>query len=39
MKADAQTEAAVLAALEQTRQVYEQRDMARLLALFAPTLI
>jgi ketosteroid isomerase-like protein len=36
MKADAQTEAAVLAALEQTRQAYEQRDMARLLALFAP---
>ena len=36
MKADAQTEAAVMASLEQFKQAYEQRDMARLLALFAP---
>ena len=36
MKADAHTEAAVMATLEQFKQAYEQRDMARLLALFAP---
>jgi ketosteroid isomerase-like protein len=36
MKADAQTEAAVLATLEEYKQAYEQRDMDRLLALFAP---
>jgi ketosteroid isomerase-like protein len=36
MKADAQTEAAVLATLEQFKQAYEQRDVERLLALFAP---
>ncbi len=36
MKADAQTEAAVMAALEQFKQAYQQRDLERLLALFAP---
>jgi uncharacterized protein (TIGR02246 family) len=36
MKADAQTEAAVLAVLEEYRQAYEHHDMSRLLALFAP---
>jgi ketosteroid isomerase-like protein len=36
MKADAQTEAGVMASLEQFKQAYEQRDMARLLELFAP---
>jgi ketosteroid isomerase-like protein len=36
MKADTQTEAAVQATFEQTRRAYEQRDMARLLELFAP---
>ena len=36
MKADAHTEAAVMASLEQFKQAYEQRDMARLLALFPP---
>src|SRR5260370_15888085 len=36
MKADAQTEAALMATLEQFKQAYEQRDMEHLLALFAP---
>jgi ketosteroid isomerase-like protein len=36
MKADAQTEAAVLAVLEQVRQAYTQRDMQRALSLFPP---
>lgn len=36
MKADAQTEAAVLATLEEFKQAYEQRDSGRLVALFAP---
>ena len=35
MKADAQTEAALMATLEQFKQAYEQRDMEHLLALFA----
>jgi ketosteroid isomerase-like protein len=35
VKADAHTEAAVLATLEQFKRAYEQRDMGRLLALFA----
>ena len=35
MKADAQTEAAVMAVLEQFKQAYAQRDLERLLALFA----
>ena len=36
MKADAQTEAALMATLEQFKQAYEQRDMEHLLALYAP---
>jgi ketosteroid isomerase-like protein len=36
MKADAQTEAALMATLEQFKQAYEQRDMEHLLALWAP---
>jgi ketosteroid isomerase-like protein len=36
VKADAQTEAAVLATLEQFKQAYEHRDVDRLLAVFAP---
>jgi ketosteroid isomerase-like protein len=36
MKADAQTEAAVLAVLDQFNDAYRDRDMERLLALFAP---
>lgn len=36
MKADAQTEAAVLATVQEYTQAYEQHDMNRLLALFAP---
>jgi ketosteroid isomerase-like protein len=36
MKADAQTEAALMATLEQFKQAYEQRDIERLMALFAP---
>ncbi|HEV2459045.1 MAG TPA: nuclear transport factor 2 family protein [Ktedonobacterales bacterium] len=36
MKADAQTETAVLATLEQFKQAYEHRNMGHLLALFAP---
>lgn len=36
MKADAQTQAAVMATLEQFKQAYEQRDMEQLLAVFAP---
>jgi ketosteroid isomerase-like protein len=35
MKADAQTEAALMAILEQFKQAYEQRNMEHLLALFA----
>jgi ketosteroid isomerase-like protein len=36
MKANTQTEAAILAVLEQYKQAYEQRHLERLLALFAP---
>lgn len=36
MKADAQTEAAVMAVLEHYTQAYEHRDMMELLANFAP---
>jgi ketosteroid isomerase-like protein len=36
MKADAQTESAVMAVLEQFRQAYTQRDMQLALALFPP---
>lgn len=36
MKADAQTEAAVLATLEEFKQAYEGRNMERFLAVFAP---
>lgn len=36
MKADAQTEAGLMATLEQFKQAYEQRDIERLLALLAP---
>lgn len=36
MKADAQTEAALMATLEQFKQAYKQRDIERFLALFAP---
>jgi ketosteroid isomerase-like protein len=36
VKADTQTEAAVLATLEQFKLAYEHRDVERLLALFAP---
>jgi ketosteroid isomerase-like protein len=35
MRADANTEAAVLAALEEFRQAYTQRDMRRALSLFS----
>ena len=36
MKADAQTEAAVMATLEAFKHAYEHRDIERLLAVFAP---
>jgi ketosteroid isomerase-like protein len=36
MKADAQTEATVMAVLEQFRQAYTQRDKQRALSLFLP---
>jgi ketosteroid isomerase-like protein len=36
MKADAQTTAAVLAMLDEFNEAYKQRDLQRLLALFAP---
>jgi ketosteroid isomerase-like protein len=36
MQADAQTQAAVMATLEQFKHAYEQRDLQGLLALFAP---
>jgi ketosteroid isomerase-like protein len=36
MKADAQTEAALMATFEQFKQAYEQRDIEHLLALWAP---
>jgi ketosteroid isomerase-like protein len=36
MKADAQTEAAVLAVLGEFNEAYKQRDPERLMALFAP---
>ena len=38
MKADAQTEAAVMAVLEQFRQAYTQQDMQLALSLFPPDL-
>lgn len=36
MKADTQTEAAVMAVLEEFKQAYQEREMERLLAVFAP---
>ena len=36
MKADAQTQAAVMATLDQFKQAYERRDIERFLSVFAP---